>query len=199
MFIVYYWHTALWLGTYKFRRLLGHGHFPILDWHNASHISQHFLVLFYLIDMCNTIYVLEIFTTLNKSSRLLWPFPDPSSLMASTPIPPPSLVFPPFRFHPSVFLPPFLLHPSQYHPFPWTLWSSSTSRSVILFCEIFRLFGENVVSRCEESDFQCLSGECLNFGKLCDGAPDCRDHSDEDVDRWVLQKSRALNSIFKTC
>ena len=26
------------------RRLLGQGHFPIFDWHNASHISLHLLV-----------------------------------------------------------------------------------------------------------------------------------------------------------
>ena len=80
-------------------------------------------------------------------------------------------------------------------------YKSIKSMSVILFREIFRLFGENVVSRdsCEKSDFHCSTGECLDFGKLCDGAPDCRDHSDEDVDRWVLQKSRALNSILKTC
>jgi len=36
---------------------------------------------------------------------------------------------------------------------------------------------------CEETEFHCSSGECVDIGKLCDGAPDCRDRSDENVSR----------------
>ena len=67
-------------------------------------------------------------------------------------------------------------------------------RSVILLREFFGLFGDNVVSReleegsCEESEFHCSSGECLDIGKLCNGSPDCRDRSDEDINRWIYQK-----------
>jgi hypothetical protein len=36
---------------------------------------------------------------------------------------------------------------------------------------------------CEEGEFHCSSGECVDIKKLCNGAPDCSDHSDEDVNR----------------
>ena len=39
---------------------------------------------------------------------------------------------------------------------------------------------------CKETEFHCSSGECVDIGKLCDGAPDCRDRSDENVSRFVL-------------
>ena len=39
---------------------------------------------------------------------------------------------------------------------------------------------------CEETEFHCSSGECVDIGKLCDGAPDCRDRSDENVSRYIL-------------
>ena len=40
---------------------------------------------------------------------------------------------------------------------------------------------------CNESEFQCSSGECVDIKKLCNGAPDCRDRSDEDFNRFAIQ------------
>ena len=40
---------------------------------------------------------------------------------------------------------------------------------------------------CEEGEFHCSSGECVEIKKLCNGAPDCSDHSDEDVNRFAIQ------------
>ena len=31
-------------------------------------------------------------------------------------------------------------------------------------------------------EFRCLSGECIHENRLCDGVPDCRDRSDEDIE-----------------
>ena len=39
---------------------------------------------------------------------------------------------------------------------------------------------------CNESEFQCSSGECVDIRKLCNGASDCKDRSDEDV-RFAIQ------------
>jgi len=36
---------------------------------------------------------------------------------------------------------------------------------------------------CEEDEFHCSSGECVDIQKLCNGEPNCRDHSDEEVNR----------------
>ena len=38
---------------------------------------------------------------------------------------------------------------------------------------------------CEEDEFHCSSGECIGIQKLCNGQPDCRDHSDEEANRWM--------------
>ena len=37
---------------------------------------------------------------------------------------------------------------------------------------------------CEEAEFHCTSGECLNIEKLCNGQPDCGDGSDENLNRF---------------
>ena len=49
---------------------------------------------------------------------------------------------------------------------------------------------------CEETEFHCSSGECVDIGKLCDGAPDCRDRSDENVSRYFTQKYKTLCKSF---
>jgi len=33
---------------------------------------------------------------------------------------------------------------------------------------------------CSDTEFQCISGQCVSATMLCDGHPDCQDRTDED-------------------
>ena len=47
---------------------------------------------------------------------------------------------------------------------------------------------------CEEDEFHCSSGECVDIQKLCNGEPNCRDHSDEEVNRWMENSPKVFES-----
>ena len=59
----------------------------------------------------------------------------------------------------------------------------------IYLCHIFHCVYREVVEEgsCEGGEFHCSSGECVEIKKLCNGAPDCSDHSDEDINRFANQ------------
>ena len=46
---------------------------------------------------------------------------------------------------------------------------------------------------CEEDQFHCYSGECINISGLCDGSVDCKDQSDEDQRRCSLRTEVRLS------
>ena len=49
------------------------------------------------------------------------------------------------------------------------------------------------VGNCEEDQFHCYSGECINISGLCDGRIDCKDQSDEDQGRCSMRTEVRLS------
>ena len=56
----------------------------------------------------------------------------------------------------------------------------------------------NVSASCSDSEFPCLSGECINVNITCNGAEDCQDGSDE-LEKTCCFKSKIYDLVFVSC
>ena len=52
-------------------------------------------------------------------------------------------------------------------------------RNVMLICWYYFLFPAKP-GTCHRDQFKCRTGSCISSVYVCDGVPDCSDHSDED-------------------
>ena len=75
-------------------------------------------------------------------------------------------------------------HPRILHHFPRArqLISSCNKQAKLWSLNKWLSFSLAVKKTCAESDFVCISGQCVPNRWQCDGDPDCEDGSDESAE-----------------
>lgn len=49
----------------------------------------------------------------------------------------------------------------------------------------FQCFGTSCEGKCEDDEFMCTNGDCIDKMYYCDGHPDCNDGSDEKCSTYI--------------